>query len=320
MANRPTTNRSWAEQAPTKDVTEPTAERSDGWDKGEIRPSDQLNWIFRELFRWADYLDEKFNRSREAIDLFDSILAAVDENDEGEFVERQASTDNVVHAEFQHAGTGNSVWEAYRLLADVVDATTEVLTNRVVTQSGTFLDVRRSAAQGTQASGDVLARTFDAQQSVETDVIQPNSSPPEIDVRDSFGNSGDGYHNALDTPKAWAIFELTDRADDSDPGSYSLTTIVSHRVTSITHTGNVGQFEVEIDTSPPANNEKIVIAQHLKSDNLNLVKTAEADITPGADDVFLINALKETSDSNNHVSFITGGETGDLYGFVVYHK
>jgi len=54
-SNQPTETPEWAESAPSENIEEPSAERSDGYNKDEARPSDQFNWLIRAAFRWIRF-------------------------------------------------------------------------------------------------------------------------------------------------------------------------------------------------------------------------------------------------------------------------
>lgn len=109
MATRPNgTKNKWAENADAADIEEPTAERDDGYKADQTRPSDEFNWLVRELFDWVQYFDEKFQGSTGLIDFFDQT-DGIQYSDNGNVsVTNPSDTADLWEADFSHSSGGSS--------------------------------------------------------------------------------------------------------------------------------------------------------------------------------------------------------------------
>ena len=236
MATRPTNSREWAESAAAEDVDEPTVERPTGYLKGQSLPHDQLNWLLRELFRWADWFDEKFQNATGLIDFFSGI-------DFGDNINIFKPQDDSAEWEvrFSHSGSGEARW-----CANILEASVRVVTP-VIHPSGSIVEIQDSAGsvgglllRYIKASGvGLYPELIDLQDSAGNageggavldilragtgllvdfqpsggsgnsgeggallDILRPGTSD-EVDVQNSAGNSGMGALRALNTARAW---------------------------------------------------------------------------------------------------------------------
>jgi len=169
MAQRPNTDPAWAEQADANNIDEPDVERDTGYLKGQSLTHDQLNWLLRELFRWAGWFDERFQGSTGLIDFFTGL-------DFGEHAEaeKRSDTGSQWYAELVHTDGGDAEW-----WADWLGANAGLQTDQI---AGASQDVVEFLASDRLGLGGALLDVLRAQE----------AQGDEIDVQDNAGTSGAG--------------------------------------------------------------------------------------------------------------------------------
>jgi len=150
---RPTVDPKWAESADPSDVSEPSAERSSGYAFEEPFTNAQANWLFREVFRWVDYFDDKFQDAKGLIPLRTGIdYEGPAPGDGGGYFEVTEDDTNGFHEVTHDRGTAN----ASQFVSDYIKGGLKVLGDRFQAITGDRLNILNAA--GTNYQGEVAAR------------------------------------------------------------------------------------------------------------------------------------------------------------------
>jgi len=179
----------WAENAPTSEVSEPSAERGRGFQEGQTLPHDQTNWLIRELFRWIDYFDEQFNTSLGKLDIRDSIGAYLDTQDEINITGSAGTFGESDWNDIQFEGINDTSV----LISDVLSPDLGIL---VGDSSGSYgIDVRSPSSPQTQGSGSLIADKLEGTTRVEGTVVngtaKVTTNTTETDFIQGFGSGVD---------------------------------------------------------------------------------------------------------------------------------
>lgn len=250
MANRPTEPRKWAEGS-NAETSEPQAERSTGYKQDERLPHDQFNWLVQNLFDWTDYLDEKFNRSNQLIDLVEAIGVNVDESGEAFF---NGSTAGSIIEVIYGSSNGDTKWTS-----DILEAVQYVLADVIRPTNGDVIDVEDSA--GNSEGGIVRLSRVVAQSvlrsdgRVDTDIIRSLANDTVV-FEDDTGSGNQATvdckdTSAINTAKAWGCISPDD-ANSNDP-----TINESYNISSVVRDSD-GTYNVSLSISAPSTDKMTI--------------------------------------------------------------